>query len=168
MPEPTNATPGIYGREFEELRFDIGDCYIVTDGQRWEPLELVNLAAERTALSVTLAETRERTRVANARHVEFQTQVHRAIADLVSNDELDRDTANEVLNDLGLDRLAVEYTVEVVVSACLTIESTLDADDLCSAVGDSMPDIEWNDYGSDWSVEVVDAVNVEVQEVSEG
>lgn len=137
-------------------------------GKTWTLPELADALLERDTLAKQLEDVRDRTRQQNIRYVEFQSKVHRAIADLVSNDELDRDTANEVLDDLGLDRLAVEYTVEVVIGATLTVESWLDADDLSLALRDSKPDVEWSDYGSDWAVEDVDHVHIDVQEVSEG
>lgn len=151
---------------------DMGNRYpsvdhVVVNSEQYTWGGLMSALAERTAQQKMLDDRAETIRKQNQRYVEFQNRVHSAIAELVEEGDLERSTANETLDNLGLDRLAVEYEVEVVVSATLLVESTLDEDDLHDALRQSTFELSSDEYGVDFSVEDTRSIDVDIRTINE-
>jgi hypothetical protein len=145
---PENMKPdGFYSSTGDPLP---GGGHQVLVNGRW--FTLTGLAQTLDKHAAELASARERIREVNARYVDFQAHVHSVFAELVEDGDLSKEVANEVLDGLGLDRLATEYEVEVTHTATLLVESTLSHGDLGQALAEAGARLEVGE-GADFSVE---------------
>lgn len=107
----------------------------------------------------------DRVATLNIRRIERDQAFRESIAELVEDDELDRDKANEVLEALDLDPLEIEYEGTLVIEVSFTAASAKDEDEVGDALRD-MLNIEfsrWNDALKDADVTNVDYRDVEVR-----
>jgi hypothetical protein len=138
---------------------------VVLDGTTYHTLEALQ------ALRNGYEETQKRkadllTRVSelNSKYLAFQSSVRSAIAEIVSEDEMDRDKANELLESLDLERLAVVYEVELSIQVTGTVESTEDEDTVAERLAEYL-EVDVSSWGSDYGWDTSD-ITTNVDSVS--
>lgn len=112
-------------------------------------------------------ELMERNRALGNEMQHLRNAVRSALSELVDDGDLDKEKANEALEALGIDGLAVQYTATIIVEYEVSCESTEDADAVADMLRES--DFEMNVYSADLgNVDVgtpnVQSVDVEVDE----
>lgn len=106
-----------------------GTFYV--DGVAYTTADVRALQQETATLRQEFSKRGEKV-IAQRREFEaFKTNVHDSIAELVANDSLGHEDANQFLDELGLDRLATEYEWTIAVTLTGTVVSTMDEEDLC-------------------------------------
>lgn len=95
----------------------------------------------------------------------FESRVRNVFGELVADDDLDREKANEVLEELGLERLAVVYDVELSITVTGSVESTEDGDTVADRLAEYL-EVDVSSWGSDYQWET-DAINTRIDSVSE-
>jgi hypothetical protein len=155
---------GVYNEQ--GLRLGTVD-HVIVNGKRYTMEGLSNSLTERLALVKQLEDARTRIREQNTRRVDFETKVHRAFAELVDDDDLDRDKANEVLDELGLDLVPVTYAWRATVVVRGTAESSLNEDDFVDWFRNNVS-FEADTYGgaevADFSPDSYDVDDLDVEQ----
>lgn len=136
----------------------------LADGSVWGTEEITDL---RNKFNEVQSKNFENlTRLANERlrdSIRFRESVHSQFKELVDNGDLDVDTANEVLKQLDLDPIPVEYSWEATIIVRGHAHAASDSD-LEDAIRDAS--VEMDAWGSEPAVTDVEVDEVEVDSFS--
>lgn len=164
--EPKN---GIYTQQLDGVsyvRAGLGYAFFVDD-VRMTASDVQDVKDVVANLDKQLGDTRETIRNQNQRYVAFQRKVREELDEAVSDGDIEKSSANRILNELGLDPLTSEYEVGVTVNATLLVESGLNEDDLADAIAQAGVELEFGDAGTDFSLEDARFVDILVNTVEE-
>lgn len=138
---------------------------VEVDGTMWTTGLIRDLVKEKAELSAFAEKMRENNNRNVSALIDFRKAVRGAFTEMVDDGTMDRETANEVLEGLDLDRLPAKYTATLTITAEVTFESALDLMEVESAL--EAIDVNLDSYGGGIGDFAMDNASVTVEQVDE-